>query len=137
MKPQGIKVLRLMSLRINKYLIMLLQIGLLFGFYLVGGYLQTTLTLPVPGSVVGMLILLIGLYLKWIPIRWISQGASALLNHLPLLFVPVTVGIMQHLDFFSGKSLWLVPIVLVSTWIVMGATGLLGQFLANRKEWDR
>lgn len=137
MKHQGIKVLRLMSSHINKYLIISLQIALLFGFYLVGGYLQTTLTLPVPGSVVGMLILLIGLYLKLVPVRWISEGASALLNHLPLLFVPVTVGIMQHLDFFSGKSLWLVPVVLVSTWVVMGTTGLLGQLLANRKEWDK
>ncbi|WP_226656193.1 CidA/LrgA family protein [Guptibacillus hwajinpoensis] len=126
-----------MSSQLNKYMIITLQIVLLFGFYLVGGFLQTTFALPVPGSVVGMLLLLIGLYLKWIPIQWISKGSSALLNHLPLLFVPVTVGIMQHLDFFSGKSLWLVPIVLFSTWIVMGITGLLGQFLANRKEWGK
>ncbi|MGA9286936.1 MAG: CidA/LrgA family protein [Anaerobacillus sp.] len=110
-----------------------IQIGLLFGFYLVGVYLQNALSLPVPGSVVGMLLLLIGLYIKVIPVKWISKGASAMLNHLPLLFIPVTVGIMQHLDFFSGKSLWLIPIVLLSTWIVMGGTGLVGQYLANRK----
>ncbi|MFK3958061.1 CidA/LrgA family protein [Guptibacillus hwajinpoensis] len=123
-----------MNSLINKFLMITLQIGLLFGFYIVGGYLQKVLSLPIPGSVVGMLLLLLGLYLKWIPVCWISQGAATLLNHLPLLFIPVTVGIVQHLDFFSGKSLWLVPIVLISTWIVMGTTGLLGQFLANRKE---
>ncbi|WP_347549227.1 CidA/LrgA family protein [Pseudalkalibacillus hwajinpoensis] len=111
-----------------------LQIGLLFGFYLVGSFLQNAFHLPVPGSVMGMVLLLIGLYLKWVPIGWISIGASALLNHLPLLFIPVTVGIMQHLDFFSGKSLWLIPIVLISTWIVMGVTGWMGQTLGNRKE---
>ncbi|TKD67988.1 CidA/LrgA family protein [Pseudalkalibacillus hwajinpoensis] len=115
-------------------LITTIQTGLLFGFYLVGVYLQNVFALPVPGSVVGMLLLLIMLYLKWMPISWISKGASTLLNHLPLLFIPVTVGIMQHLDFFSGKSLLLIPIVLLSTWVVMGITGLLGQFLANRRE---
>ncbi|WP_206892074.1 CidA/LrgA family protein [Bacillus sp. NTK071] len=97
-------------------------------------YLQTVLSLPVPGSIVGMILLLIMLYLKWVPIGWIEKGANSLLNHLPLLFIPVTVGIMQHLDFFSGKSLLLIPIVLLSTWIVMGITGWLGQYLANRRE---
>ncbi|MBN8209489.1 CidA/LrgA family protein [Bacillus sp. NTK071] len=115
-------------------LITTIQIGLLFGFYLGGVYLQTVLSLPVPGSIVGMILLLIMLYLKWVPIGWIEKGANSLLNHLPLLFIPVTVGIMQHLDFFSGKSLLLIPIVLLSTWIVMGITGWLGQYLANRRE---
>ena len=105
----------------------------MFGFYLLGVFVQKFLTLSVPGSVLGMVLLLVCLYTKLIKAEWISMGASFLLNHLPLFFIPVTVGIVNHLDFFTGKSLWLIPIVLISTWFSMITTGWIGQMLVNRK----
>ncbi len=81
-----------------------------------------------------MVLLLVCLYTNLLPEQWVSKGATFLLNHLPLFFIPVTVGVMNHLDFFNGKSLWLIPIVLVSTWIIMITTGFIGQTLVNRKE---
>lgn len=115
-------------------IITILQLALLFGFYLIGVLIQRFFDLLIPGSVVGMVLLLICLYTNVLPEKWISKGASFLLNHLPLFFIPVTVGVMNHLDFFNGKSLWLILIVLVSTWMIMIATGLVGQILVNRKD---
>lgn len=113
--------------------ITILQLGVLFGFYLMGVFIQNLFDLLIPGSVLGMVLLLICLYTRVLPEQWISKGATFLLNHLPLFFIPVTVGIMNHLDFFTGKSLWLIPIVLVSTLFIMITTGWIGQTLVNRK----
>lgn len=117
----------------NDKLLVIIQLALLFGFYSLGVLVQKLLNLTVPGSVLGMVILLVCLYARLIKVQWVSKGASFLLNHLPLFFIPVTVGIVNHLDFFTGKSLWLIPIVLVSTWFIMVSTGWLGQILVNRK----
>ncbi|WP_270179635.1 CidA/LrgA family protein [Alkalihalobacillus sp. CinArs1] len=122
-----------MNLKSNLF-ITILQLALLFGFYLIGVSIQKLFGLLIPGSVIGMVLLLVCLYTNLLPEQWVSKGATFLLNHLPLFFIPVTVGVMNHLDFFNGKSLWLIPIVLVSTWIIMITTGFIGQTLVNRKE---
>ncbi len=71
---------------------------------------------------------------KLVKVKWIEQGTQLLLRHMPLLFLPVTIGILNFLDVFAGKGLLLIVVALVSTLIVMVSSGWISQFIAMRKE---
>ena len=71
-----------------------------------GEALSHFLKLPVPGPVVGMVLLLLAL--RWQPVRdAVAPAAGFLLQHLSLLFVPVGVGVMTHLALLSTHGLQL------------------------------
>lgn len=89
-----------------------------------GEALSHFLHLPVPGPVVGMVLLLLAL--QWVPVqRAVAPAAGFLLTHLSLLFVPVGVGVMTHLDLLGAYGLSLVVVIVLSTWAGMAATVLV------------
>lgn len=97
------------------------QVGLLYLFYLLGETVKQLLHLPIPGSIVGLLLLFVLLLCRVIPVRWIEHGATAILAYLPLFFIPATAGIVDHLSLFSGKGLLLIVVLVVSTVVTIGA----------------
>jgi len=107
------------------------QVGLLYLFYLAGDYVQELLHLPVPGSIVGLLLLFILLLCKVVPVSWIDYGSSAVLANLPLFFIPATAGIVDHLGIFSGKGLLLIVILIVSTLLTMGTASYFSQWMTR------
>lgn len=112
----------------------IIHILILYGFYSIGVWIQRTFDLFIPGSIIGMLLLFTLLATKIVQPKWIEQGTLLLLRHMPLLFLPVTVGILNFLDVFSGRGFLLIVIALVSTLIVMVTSGLTSQLLAVRRE---
>jgi holin-like protein len=109
------------------------QVGLLYLLYTLGVWIQETLHLIVPGSIIGMIILFILLSTKAIKSDWIKAGSRFLIKHMALLFLPVTVGIISFLDLFIGKGFLIIVLVLVSTFLVMACTGIVSQQLEIRK----
>jgi holin-like protein len=109
------------------------QIGLLYIIYILGVWIQETLHLIIPGSIIGMMILFILLSTKAIKSDWIKEGSRFLIKHMALLFLPVTVGIISFLDLFIGNGFLIIVTVLVSTFLVMACTGIVSQQLENRK----
>jgi holin-like protein len=114
--------------------LIVIQIGGLYAFYKLGEWIQQSLHLPVPGSIIGMIILFLLLQWNMIKETWFLQGANWLLSYLSLLFVPSTVGIIQYLPYFRGKGLFSVVTVMVSTLLVLIIAGGLSQIFALRKE---
>ena len=72
----------------------IIQIAILYVFLLIGNVAHTYLHIPLPGSIIGLLLLFLALSQKIFSVKWIEQGASFLLAFLPLLFVPTLVGII-------------------------------------------
>ncbi|MBE2264135.1 MAG: CidA/LrgA family protein [Burkholderiaceae bacterium] len=89
-----------------------------------GELLSRGLRLPFPGPVVGMVLLLVAL--RWSIVRS-SVGAVAefLLAHLSLLFVPVGVGVMTHLQLLGQYGLRLALVIVLSTWVGLAVTALV------------
>jgi len=84
---------------------------------LVGEFVVTSLGLPVPGPVVGMVILFIALRIRRPgPRSSVVKTADGLLSHLQLLFVPAGAGVVAYLPLLAGA--WL-PILgaLVIGWL--------------------
>lgn len=111
-----------------------LQIVLLYGIYLLGEFIQSISHIPVPGSIVGMLLLFVALHVKLVKRNWLSLGGTFLLKHLPLLFIPATVGVIDYLELFKGKGLVTIAIAFLSTFIVMVVSSLLSDFILAKSE---
>lgn len=87
----------------------------------IGEMLSRLLRLPLPGPVVGMLLLLPAL--GWNFVREpVAQCADFLLSHLSLLFVPVGVGIVANLGLLSDYGGRMALVLVLSTWAGMVAT---------------
>ena len=79
-----------------------------------GELLARGLSLPFPGPVIGMMLLLVAL--RWESVRApVGQCADFLLSHLSLLFVPVGVGVMTHLSLVSQYGWRILAVIVLST----------------------
>lgn len=114
-----------------KFITLFLQLVLIYGFYLLGQWLREFFNLPLPGSIIGFLLLFAALIFKIYPIRWIESGASSLLAFLPLYFIPATVGVVDYRHIFTGKGIWLIAILIASTLLTMAISGYASQFMAG------
>ena len=90
---------------------------------LIGEVLARAFSLPLPGPVIGMLLLMPTL--GWRPLREpVTEVARFLLAHLSLLFVPVGVGVITHLDVLRQHGFGLLAVIALSTWIGLAVSAL-------------
>lgn len=101
-----------------------LQILLLAAFWLAGDLIVRSLALPVPGGVVGMVILLGLLALGWLDLRSVRLGAYWLLAEMLLFFVPAVIAVIDHQEFLSPLGLKIGFVILAGTMMVMMTTAL-------------
>jgi len=117
-----------------KLLQLIYQIAILFGVYYIGTWIQRFFGLFIPGSVIGLIIMFILLSTGLLHTRFIQEGASFMIKHLVLFFIPATVGLLNFYQLFIGKGILLIVITMVSSLLVMVASGYTSQYLARRKE---
>ncbi|MEE8588565.1 MAG: CidA/LrgA family protein [Sulfurimonadaceae bacterium] len=101
--------------------------------YLVGEGLVYLLETKFPGSVVGMLLLLSALHLKWIKVDDIRYVSSFLLGYMPLFFIPAGVSVMVTYSLMEGFYLQIIAITLISTVMVMALTAFIVQYFVQRE----
>lgn len=102
---------------------------------LVGEVLVVSLHLPVPGPVIGMLILLVVLLARGQEVPGGLRGPSdALLRNLSFLFVPAGVGLILHLDLIAKEWLILLVALVVSSALTIVVTALVLRALVRRME---
>ncbi len=99
---------------------------------LVGEIIARILALPVPGPVVGMLVLWIGLSRRRSAPPWLHETGQGLLRHFPLLFVPAGVGIMVHGGLLQREWRPLLITLISSTLVTMIVTAATMRFLLRR-----
>jgi len=118
---------------------MLALIGftLLLLFQVLGEALALVMPLNLPGPVIGLLLLWPALANRWIRER-ISAVAEFLLANLSLLFVPVGVGVIIHLDVLAPIWWQILLILVLSTVLGLVVTvGVLAGLSKLSKGADR
>jgi holin-like protein len=116
---------------------MLGAITLLLVYQLLGEVAVQILGLPVPGPVVGMLLLFLTLLARGAAPEWLRVTCQTLLSHLSLLFVPAGVGVMLHFKRLGAEWLPIALALVASTVICIGVTALVMQWLMRRQRSDR
>ena len=98
---------------------------------LLGEILVVASGLPLPGPVVGMALLFIGLLFKGGIPEGLDRMADGLLSHLSLLFVPAGVGVMLHAQLIGSELLPLAASIIISTMITIVVTAWIMQALSR------
>lgn len=113
------------------------QIAIIAGVSLAGELLGYLIPLPVPGSIYGLLLMLLLLTTKMIKLRQVKAVANWLISLMPIMFVGPTVGLMTSYESYKSFLVPVIVICIVTTIITMGITGMSAQILMfrhNRKE---
>lgn len=84
---------------------MLATLTVLLICQLAGEAIARLLSLPVPGPVIGMILLFLGLLWRGGVPEAVQETAGGLLRHLSLLFVPAGVGVMVHVGRLEAEAL--------------------------------
>lgn len=97
--------------------------------------LEILIPLPVAASIYGLVIMLICLVTKIIPLEKVDTVANLLVDAMPVMFVPAAVGIMASFDALRQMLIPICVITIVSTVLIMAATGCVSQQIirAERK----
>lgn len=110
----------------------------LLGCQLVGEVLVRLTGLPLPGPVVGMVLLLALLQVRRPPPEaTVLRAADGLLRHLQLFFVPAGVGVVAHLGLLRDEALPVVAALAVSWLAGLLAVGGLTTLLLRKRSAGR
>lgn len=112
---------------------LLREATIIIGLYFIGDFISKTIITFIPGNIIGMLILLLLLSLKVIKLEAIENVAKFLLDNLAFFFIPAGVGLLTAVDVLKGNAIKIVLVCIISTFIVMGVTGITVQGLINRR----
>jgi len=107
---------------------------IILGIYLVGELLSTSLHLPIPGNILGMVILFILLCTKIVKVDNISNVTNFLLDHLAFFFIPAGVGLMASLGIIKSTWWQLLVVCILTTTIIIGVTGIIVQSISRKTE---
>ena len=107
---------------------------IILGIYLVGELLSTSLHLPIPGNILGMVILFILLFTKIVKVDNISNVTNFLLDHLAFFFIPAGVGLMASLGIIKSTWWQLLIVCILTTTIIIGVTGIIVQSISRKTE---
>jgi holin-like protein len=98
-------------------------------FQLLGELIVRLLELPVPGPVVGLVLLFLVLLWRGAVPPALKETSLGLLQHLSLLFIPAGVGVMEYFDLIRAEWLALVTTLIGSTLLTIVLTAALMQLL--------
>lgn len=104
---------------------MLQSIAITLGFQALGEFINRFLNIPIPGPVIGMVLLLAAFFLDDRLIERIRPTAGVLLANLSLLFVPAGVGIIRHGERFLTEGIAITFTIIITGIIVMAVTVLV------------
>jgi holin-like protein len=113
---------------------MLAYLTLIFVCQLAGELLAVATGWPVPGPVIGMALLFVGLVVRGRVPAGLGGVADGLLGSLSLLFVPAGVGVMQHIGLIRSELLPLSVSLVISTVVAVGVTGAVMAWLGPREQ---
>ncbi|MFC4799030.1 CidA/LrgA family protein [Neobacillus sp. GCM10023253] len=105
--------------------------------YLIGNGLVNWLNLPVPGSIVGMALLFLGLTLKVCKLKWVEAIAQLHIKHITLLFIPFAVGVWHYTGIFRVEGLKLTAILAASSIAVLLVTAGMAEFFEIKTKRGR
>jgi holin-like protein len=111
---------------------MLFYLTLIFCCQLVGELFIATTGLPVPGPVIGMAIMFLGLLARGSVPEDLGSVADALISNLSLLFVPAGVGVMLHAGLIAAELVPITVALVLSTILTIAATGVCMSWMGSR-----
>ena len=121
---------------------MLKSVFIILLYQLIGELFQKFFGLSIPGPVIGLVLLLLTLLLvqkrqRVVPIKEdLFNSAEILLNYLPLLFIPVGVGVVMHLSLLEDNLASVIFVIILGTLSTLALTGYVMEKILRKKPLD-
>ena len=121
---------------------MLKSVFIILLYQLIGELFQKFFGLSIPGPVISLVLLLLTLLLiqkrqRVVPIKEdLFNSAEILLNYLPLLFIPVGVGVVMHLSLLEDNLASVVFVIILGTLSTLALTGYIMEKILRKKTLD-
>ena len=112
----------------------LLQFLIIVAISFLGELLHYFISLPIPASIYGIILLFAALQMGWLKVRQIREVSTWLIAIMPALFIPSAVGLVKSWDILSQSLVKYSVITFVSTLVVMGLTGLATQYAIRQSK---
>lgn len=110
------------------------QVLLLCAITRIGDIAANALQIAIPGSIFGLLLLLLALQQRWIRVEWVELGANFLIAELLLFFIPSAIGVMQFQELLEPVWLKLFLSIGVSIAFVVCFVGAATEWIVRRRE---
>lgn len=91
--------------------------------------IQKAFGLPIPGNVLGMLILFFSLYTGVIKLNMIDKISDFLLENMAFFFLPAGASLITCFTLLKGKITAILAVSLISTFVILAVTGLTVEFV--------
>jgi holin-like protein len=123
---------------------LLIAIFTILVLQLIGEALQKYFNLSIPGPVIGLILMLLTLMMTnskklnmLTPLRTnIINTSETLLSYLSLLFVPIGVGVVMHLQLLEMQLLRILVVILIGTMSTMIFTSLVFSKISSTRAGD-
>ena len=101
-------------------------------FQLIGEFFQKFTEISIPGPVIGLILLLSVLLIR---AKYFKEHhgvennlvdfSERFLTYLPLLFIPVGVGVVMHLSLLEENLISVISIIVLGTLLTLALTGFI------------
>lgn len=108
------------------------QFFIILAFSFAGEVLHALIPMQVPASIYGLVLLFIALLAGWLKLPQIRETANLLITVMPLMFIPAGVGLLESWGELRTILLPVCVIVVVSTILVMGISGMVTQAMIRK-----
>ncbi|UOD34637.1 CidA/LrgA family protein [Deferribacteraceae bacterium V6Fe1] len=112
---------------------MIQGLTIIFLFLFLGDSITYLTKIPIPGNVIGMILLTISLKIEIIKLNSVKPAADILVKNMAFLFVPPGVGIMIYFDLIKTEFIPIFLSYIFSTLAVLYAVGKFQQTLDGEK----
>ena len=108
------------------------ELSLILGILFFADLIQKFGNLPIPATVLGMIILLLCLMTGLVKLDHIENVSNFFMDHLTFLFVPSCVGVMVSWGLIRDKWGQILVLVFITTVVSLVVIGLSLEFIRNK-----
>ncbi|MCR1898315.1 CidA/LrgA family protein [Irregularibacter muris] len=116
---------------------MIKQFSIIVSVLVLSYIIEIGFGLPIPASIIGMLLLLILLFTKVIPLEAVENISGFLQKEITLFILPLAIGIMDMVHLFDGKFFLTLLIIILSTTLSIFATALIMKLILGKKRTSK
>lgn len=110
------------------------QFGMILAITCAGEVLKYLIQLPVPGSVYGLILLLILLLCKRVRLEEVKETGEFLVEIMPLMFIPAAAGLVTSWELLRELLFPLCVMIPLSTSFVVFVTGKVTDIMMDKKK---
>lgn len=109
------------------------QLAIILTISFIAEMMEHLIPLPIAASMYGLVLMVICLVTHIIPLEKVEGAADFLVEIMPMLFIPSTVGIMTSFEALKQMLVPLVVICVTTTFVIMIVTGRTAQFILRKE----